>query len=655
MTEQLRLLPKLFYTMHKPLPLSPEDKPMRLSLLISLICLFVFPALPASSQQVAKTSTAGTKMWVYTPPAYSTSTARFPLLIFLHGSGEVGDDLTLLTTKTSNQYPPKMISTNQWDKSLPFIVVSPQMKRDFAVRNVIDQEWQAAYINEVVDYVSKTYRVDAYRIYVTGVSLGGHGSWVYASTYPSRVAAILPISGKTDPTKACALKNVPVWAFHGDSDTRVFPSHSISMVNAISSCGGVFKPKLTLMHTKNHEGWNEIYTRTMGYDVWNWFLNFRRTSTANVAPYVNAGKDNKILLRSTSYHIAGDYHDWDGTPPVLRWTKVSGPVVTLSSATSPILKITSLKAGLYEFQLAATDNKGKVTTDRVKLEVVSGLAPPAITALYLMNGKTNADIGPMKEGQVINKTTLGTSEFNVRATASTGVGSIRFSVNSDQHTRTVNIAGPLVIKKQTTAPEWIMANGTYVICATPFPLSGGRGTPGQTLCYRVAVTQTTGTTVAAATARIGGAGDDVDPVISSLDGVLVSNLDEGNQWVFNGEDIEGATGSVFEPIQDGEYFVRLTSKLRSDISNAFVYRLREPGAERVIQLFPNPASDAISISGISAGSNARYRIVSIGGAVIAEGMMDEEQRVKLPDGIRPGEYLLVLPTLGGQSIRFVVK
>lgn len=647
--------------MHSTIPVLKRGPhgPQRKSVLFQfciLILFFLSFSSTTLAQQVAKTSTNGTKMWVYTPPGYSTSTATYPLLIFLHGGSEIADDLTKLTTGTSHQYPPKLISTNQWDKTLPFIVVSPQLKRDLAIKNPNDQEWPAAYVDAVIEWVRKNYRVDAYRIYLTGVSLGAHGVWTYTSTYPTKVAGIVPISGKSDATKGCAFKSIPVWAFHGENDGLVRPQFSVDMYNAIRNCGGVFKPRLNLLYSRMHEGWNEIYNRTNGYDIYNWFLKFRRANTTNKTPYVNAGKDNKILLRTTTHHLAGDFFDWDGTISAIAWTKISGPVVTLAGANTAFLRLSSLKVGVYEFQLKVTDNRGAVSFDRVKLEIVSPVAPPAVTALTLMNGKTNADIGIMKEGQVINKTTLGTTEFNVRATVSTGVGSVRFSVNSDQHTKTVNASGPYLIKKQTTAPEWTMTNGTHVICATPYPQTGGRGVPGISLCYKVTVTQSTTSTMVTAQSISPENVENETVTIRAIDDILISNIPDQNQWVLNGEDIEGATGPVYKPTLPGEYYVRITDRPRNDVSNLVPFEIQTLEKPSGVRVYPNPAGEFLNVQSDMVKENTSYRIIRIGGALVQEGFIGSDQRIALPSSLQGGEYILILKTeKGNESIKFLVR
>src|SRR5688500_17872845 len=214
------------------------------------ILLVIFASLLGSAslaQQVAYESPAGTKFLLYTPPAYTASTSTFPLLLSLHSKGEVGDDLTELTSKNPEQMPSRLIYLNRWPQDLPFIVLTPQLKPD---PNDPEIQWSADYIDEVVNHVIANFRVDLDRIYVTGISRGGTGTWTYASAYPEKIAAIVPLSGRSDLTQACAIKNVPVWAFPGDFDGVAPREYSIDMVNAIETCQprGIFTPNLNILH-----------------------------------------------------------------------------------------------------------------------------------------------------------------------------------------------------------------------------------------------------------------------------------------------------------------------------------------------------------------------------------------------------------------------
>jgi hypothetical protein len=430
--------------------------------------IFVFSAIlllscvASIAQQVAYQSPAGTKFLLYTPPSYSNA-GNHPMLISLHGVDEIGDDITKLTNG-GPLAPSRLIATSKWPASRPLLVLSPLLSSTVVGP---DPEWPANYIDEVVQYVVANYRVDPNRIYITGLSRGGTGVWTYAAAFPNRIAGMVPISGVNDVSTACAIKDIPIWAFHGEADQVIQTFYPIDMANAINNCqpAAKFKPHVSLMEVREHTGWNEVYNESNGYPVFDWLLKFTKGSTTNTAPYVNAGADRQFLMRSGSLHIVGDYFDSDGTINNVQWTKISGPTITLSNTDNKFLTLTNLQTGTFEFQLTVTDDDGAQTSDRVVITILASSTLPVVTDLVLVNGLTNSDIGNLTEGRVINLTTENLSQINIRAAASSA-GSVRFSVNSDQNTITVSTA-PYLIKPATSPkPEWEIKTGEYLVCGT---------------------------------------------------------------------------------------------------------------------------------------------------------------------------------------------
>jgi len=193
------------------------------------------------------------KYLLYLPADYDKSDAEWPLILFLHGAGERGDDLRQL----EKHGPPKIVK----QKDMPFIIVSPQCPKD---------SWwpkeNEVLINLLDDIVSR-YKVDESRIYLTGLSMGGYGSWSLGCDHPERFAAIAPICGGGEPFFARKLKNTPVWAFHGGKDTVVPLKKSEDMVNAIKRAGG--DAKLTVYPEAGHDSWTETYNNP---ELYEWFL-----------------------------------------------------------------------------------------------------------------------------------------------------------------------------------------------------------------------------------------------------------------------------------------------------------------------------------------------------------------------------------------------
>ena len=106
------------------------------------------------------------------------------------------------------------------------------------------------------------------RIYVTGLSLGGNGTWSLALAEPNRFAAIAPVCGWSVPSVACTIKHLPIWSFHGDKDNVVPFSSSELMVNRLKACGG--NVKFTVYKNGNHNAWTETYNNE---ELYSWLLN----------------------------------------------------------------------------------------------------------------------------------------------------------------------------------------------------------------------------------------------------------------------------------------------------------------------------------------------------------------------------------------------
>ena len=154
---------------------------------------------------------------------------RFPLVIFLHGAGERGSDLNLV----KKHGPPKLIEQG---KEFPVIVCSPQCPEG--------ERWSVDTLNGMLDYLIKKYRVDVDRVYLTGLSMGGYGSWDWVAHNPERFAAVVPICGGGDPKTVESFKHVPIWAFHGMKDPVVPMERTTQMIDALKATGA--EPKLTL-------------------------------------------------------------------------------------------------------------------------------------------------------------------------------------------------------------------------------------------------------------------------------------------------------------------------------------------------------------------------------------------------------------------------
>ncbi len=197
---------------------------------------------------------------LYLPEDYAKSRKKWPLILFLHGAGERGDKVQLV----AKHGPPKLVAEG---KALPLIIVSPQCPQ---------WEWwpnamQIAALDGLLKEIVANYRVDKDRLYLTGLSMGGFGSWKLATECPTRFAAVAPICGKGDPTKAKLIKDLPIWVFHGAKDPVVPLANSKDMVDALKQCGS--DVKFTIYPEAQHDSWTATYANPELYD---WFLQHQR-------------------------------------------------------------------------------------------------------------------------------------------------------------------------------------------------------------------------------------------------------------------------------------------------------------------------------------------------------------------------------------------
>ncbi len=158
-------------------------------------------------------------------------------MLFLHGAGERGDDVQ----RVKIHGPMKVAESRP--EGLPFIIVAPQCPAD--------QWWDKKLetLNALLDKMQEDYRIDPDRIYCTGLSMGGFGTWALVSEHPERFAAAVPICGGGNPWTVCRMKGVPVWAFHGAKDNVVPLSSTEEMIEALRKCGA--EPMLTIYRRRS--------------------------------------------------------------------------------------------------------------------------------------------------------------------------------------------------------------------------------------------------------------------------------------------------------------------------------------------------------------------------------------------------------------------
>ena len=200
---------------------------------------------------------------LFLPEGYGADPAKcWPLILFLHGAGERGTNVWLV----AKHGPPRIDTTAT---NFPFIVVSPQCPEG--------KIWSNDLLLALLDEIESQYPVDTHRVYLTGLSMGGFGTWSLGVSHPERFAAIAPICGGGEfitPLLANKSKLValPVWAFHGGKDPVVPLEESERMVNHLKKMG-VKEVKLTVYPEAEHDSWTQTYANP---ELFTWFLQHSR-------------------------------------------------------------------------------------------------------------------------------------------------------------------------------------------------------------------------------------------------------------------------------------------------------------------------------------------------------------------------------------------
>ncbi len=206
------------------------------------------------------TKTIRTGYLLYLPESYFSNKKQFPLMLFLHGAGERGDSLGLV----KKHGPPKIVENK---KDFPFIVLSPQCPEN--------EWWSIERLDILMDEIIKNYRVDKDRIYLTGLSMGGFGTWEYTNRFPDKFAAIAPICGGGESRTVKRISHLPIWAFHGAKDKVVLIKESQEMVDALKKLNA--DVRFTIYPEAGHDSWTKTYDNP---ELYEWFLKHKRKSTS---------------------------------------------------------------------------------------------------------------------------------------------------------------------------------------------------------------------------------------------------------------------------------------------------------------------------------------------------------------------------------------
>lgn len=333
--------------------------------------------------------------WEYLPNAYD-ETEEWPLFVFLGGVGEVGtgeDDGPCSWPPPQPDFdgesglcnhlrhgPQSLIwrtlyeGEDLWDDvERPFVVVAPQ-------NNLVYSPYDPGALFDFLDYVEATYAIDPRRMYLVGMSEGGHTIATYLMTDPDRLAAVAPLAGFTNDeplAAACDLNHQAIWMFHGENDLDFHADRQIEFWTALNACPAPHAPaKVTIYLNAMHDVWTRTINPAIGmldatdpaydpYDVdlYTWLLSIDKP-TVDAGPDVVGAEDDDVIGLSATV-VDSDAITWE-------WTQIEGASVTLVGDNTAAPGITDAMAGELAFRVRVIDADGQFAEDEVSVTVQEG-------------------------------------------------------------------------------------------------------------------------------------------------------------------------------------------------------------------------------------------------------------------------------------------
>jgi hypothetical protein len=356
----------------------------------TLVILGVLFSLSTSAQQVAKNLTASNGeyigFWEYKPTDYNTGT-KYPVIINLHGIGERGNGYLPeldrakaigIPQNISNGHTMRFFWNGKWET---FLVLSPQLNSKYGW-------WPPFYVDEMINYATRNLSIDPNRIFLTGLSLGGGGTWTYVLTAPENAKKLAGIGVTCGTCQSgnysyIAQANLPVWAWHAADDGTVGAGCSSSAINNINAANPAVAPYLTIWPSGQHWIWGRVYNtdyEAQHPNIYEWFLGQNKSLPVNRRPVANAGADQTISKLTGTVTLTGaGSSDPDGNIVQYVWTKVSGPsygaISAAVSAGSTTLVTGLTTPGTYVYELRVIDNRADWTVDQVTITVSDQAIP----------------------------------------------------------------------------------------------------------------------------------------------------------------------------------------------------------------------------------------------------------------------------------------
>ena len=461
-----------------------------------ILLLLIFSSLvPVNSQglsistEVCSDCTVNDKDYLlYLPENYDPGSS-YRLIIFLHGlQQQTNWNVELLRNKGL------MREIGKTNTFLPYkdryIVIAP------FTSEVI---WNTRNIREMYDHIiSRFPNIDVNAVFVTGLSMGGKGSWDFAIRYPDIVTGIVPLwsnvnvgsyNGSDSTFTLCDLANVAIWTIDGMNDPKM-PPYDIKLdrdgsnrwgtaiVTDIlrSECAPPLKPINHLWPSKTHNGFDEVYSLSAGFDIYQWIDQLEKNNGIPVTqgiPIVTLPRRMNIPSGSSRWSIKGFAVDPDQQALTYNWTVTpeSASMAYLTETREDELILRDYDAGTYTITLEVSDTDGKSSSAETQISVLSdpsGLADIENTVLLSYDAANAGDLMVLGDSTALSFSTIGTDQVNIRSEGNGLVNAIRFGLDEvrDYRTETRQSIGYLGLESNS---DFVAQSGEYVLTVTACP------------------------------------------------------------------------------------------------------------------------------------------------------------------------------------------
>lgn len=371
--------------------------------------LFLLLLLPSalSAQLTARPAQPGREVGFYEflPEGYNpTGTYKYPLIINMHGAGEKGNGTTELNLVLQWSLGEMLrnnatLKFNYNGQQQAYIALFPQL-------DTSRKDWEAFYVDSMINYAVNNLNIDVNKIFLTGYSLGGGGSWMYPSVSlanANKIAGIIPVAPSPGYRgfDLCNIANgrVAVWAHHSVDDDAIDVQFTRDAIDGIKACSPVIPPLANFYAAGGHNQtwlWALDTQNIHQYpNMWEWMAGITRLNTPqnNVAPIANAGTDQTVVASLPETVLNGSAsRDPNDVIVNYTWTKVSGPAnYLIEKPNYPTTNLANLELGTYVFRLSVTDQFGIVISDDISVRVAATLP----IGLSYFKGKNNGKVNQL--------------------------------------------------------------------------------------------------------------------------------------------------------------------------------------------------------------------------------------------------------------------